>query len=120
MSFIIDVPIDSGVFDSGDDGDATAVEPSVFVKCIFGKGFSRFFTVDAIMNDFLLTVITLSVHFSKFLFLLLGLKINQFFISSINPLRDGNFFNFMTLKDFFEFSKNKNTNCFLTETRLSF
>lgn len=53
MSFMIEVPIDSGVLAfSGDAGDeATAVAPSLFGKCIF-DGVSRVFTFDAIMIDF--------------------------------------------------------------------
>lgn len=52
MSFMIDVPMDSGDLFSGVDGDATAVEPSLFGKCILDVVESRFFTFDAILNDF--------------------------------------------------------------------
>lgn len=50
MSFIIDVPRDSCDFVSGDGGEATAVAPSLFGKCIL-DGASRLFTNEAIMID---------------------------------------------------------------------
>lgn len=52
MSFMIDVPTDSGVLASGDDGDATVVEPSLFGKCISDD----FFTFDAILINFFLSL----------------------------------------------------------------
>lgn len=96
MSFIIDVPIDSGVFNSGDDGDATAVEPSLLGKCIFAD-FSRLLAFDAIMMDFLFTSIYMSVHTAVFIKLFhfssfsLDLNINQcqaliHFVLEILPL----------------------------------
>lgn len=52
MSSIIDMPIDSGDFVSGVGGDATAVEPSEFGKCIFDGDLLAIFTFDAIVIDF--------------------------------------------------------------------
>lgn len=67
MSFMIDVPIDSGDFDSGDDGDATAVEPSLFGRCIFDD-VSRIFTFDAIMIDLKFSQFSLILFCFKFTF----------------------------------------------------
>lgn len=95
MSFIIDVPSDSGVFVSGVDGDdATAVEPSLFGKCIFAC--SRFLTFDAIMIDFFLTFLDL-VELMSATDLFLSQNLTPFTINfhqDFNPLRDGKFISF--------------------------
>lgn len=74
MSFMIEVPTDSGdLLSVGDAGGATAVEPSLFGRCIFDV--SRDFTFDAIMTDFsLLFAVKFSLVFHQ---------------TTFNPLCDG-------------------------------